>query len=125
MADSTGATVIRKKVVENAYNAFETRTGAVLRAIYQKQIPELSGIQQQFFHVSVRKGKKFGKLVQGKAAASIDAFYARFLEFGTSKMSARPFMRPAFDTEQPATIEAVRAYLAERIPKETEKLGLK
>jgi len=27
-------------------------------------------------------------------------FYGAFLEFGTSKMAARPFVRPAFDTEK-------------------------
>ena len=28
-------------------------------------------------------------------------FYGKFLEFGTVKMSARPFMRPAFDRDAP------------------------
>jgi len=26
-----------------------------------------------------------------------DGFYGQFIEFGTSKMSAKPFLRPAFD----------------------------
>ena len=36
----------------------------------------------------------------GKSGASnpLDPFYWVFVEFGTSKMTARPFMRPAFET---------------------------
>lgn len=38
-------------------------------------------------------------------------FYAKFLEFGTSKMSARPFMGPAATESQGEVIEAMKAQL--------------
>lgn len=37
----------------------------------------------------------------------IDPYYWRFVEFGTIKMSAKPFLRPAFDAR---TTQAIRAY---------------
>lgn len=33
-----------------------------------------------------------------------DPFYWRFLEFGTSKMSARPFLRPAFESKKQESV---------------------
>lgn len=39
------------------------------------------------------------------------AFYGRFLEYGTSKMRAQPFMRPAFGPNVNKAIEAFRARL--------------
>ncbi len=48
-------------------------------------------------------GKKTGK--------GGDTFYWRFLEFGTEKMAARPFMRPAMDAQQQQAIDKfVEAY---------------
>ena len=35
------------------------------------------------------------------------AFYGGFLEFGTVKMAARPFLRPAWDTESPKALDAM------------------
>lgn len=40
-----------------------------------------------------------------------DTWYWRFLEFGTRKMSARPFMRPAFDNHQASVLSAIVASL--------------
>jgi HK97 gp10 family phage protein len=37
------------------------------------------------------------------------AFYWRFVEYGTVKMSARPFMRPAAEAEERDFIERMRA----------------
>ncbi|MFI8417695.1 HK97-gp10 family putative phage morphogenesis protein [Serratia sp. NPDC078593] len=37
---------------------------------------------------------------KGKASNRNNAFYWRFVELGTSKMAAIPFVRPAFDSKQ-------------------------
>lgn len=52
------------------------------------------------FSVGVRGGAKHGK-----------TYHWRFLEFGTSKMAAQPFMRPAMDESiAPATDEFVKHF---------------
>jgi len=50
--------------------------------------------------------------VEGKLASYIvtwskEAFYGRFLEYGTSKMAARPFLRPAYEAKKQAAAAAV------------------
>ena len=42
-------------------------------------------------------------------------------EFGTSTSAAQPLMRPAFESQDRQSIEAVKEYMAERIDKEIEK----
>jgi HK97 gp10 family phage protein len=51
-----------------------------------------------------------------------DTFYWRFLEFGTSKMHARPFMRPAMNESAGAAFHAVGTDMAAQIDKEIAKL---
>lgn len=51
------------------------------------------------------------------------AFWWRFLEFGTSKMAASPFVRPAFEAKKQAAVERFRDYGAKRIEKEAKKRG--
>ena len=95
--------------------------GTLKRAIYQKQIRELSDNQKQVFFVGVRHGKKYQK--QGKKGTlSQDAYYWRWVEFGTSKMAARPFLRPAFEQTKMAAVERMKAYMTERIPREVQQL---
>lgn len=53
-----------------------------------------------FVNVRPAKGAKYrsGKLVRASdrgAKSKLDPFYWRFLEFGTVKMAARPFLKPA------------------------------
>jgi len=36
-----------------------------------------------------------------------DVFYGRFVEFGTSKMAAKPFMRPALDESENEVLDVV------------------
>lgn len=45
--------------------------------------------------ISVSNSKKYGL-----------RHYAVFLEFGTSNMASKPFMRPAFDVAEPQALEA-------------------
>jgi HK97 gp10 family phage protein len=41
-----------------------------------------------------------------------DTFYAKFVERGTSKMAAQPFLRPAFDSQSDAALEQFRLTLS-------------
>ena len=95
--------------------------GTLKRSVIMKQIPELSGAQKQTFFVTVRHGKKYRK--QGKKGnLSQDAWYWRFVEFGTVKMSARPFLRPAFDMEKHEAVTAIKTRLAQRIEQAAQEL---
>jgi len=128
-AVNAGATVIRKEAVLRApqYTGPVAEghppPGTLKKSIYQKQITELSSAVQQTFFVGVRQGKRQQAVKRGKNVINLDAFYGRFVEFGTSKMPAKPFLRPAFEAKKEAAIEAMRAYMAERIPKEVTKAG--
>ena len=46
---------------------------------------------------------------------------AHFIEFGTSKMSAKPFLRPAFESSENKSLDAAKDYIAKRIPQEVAK----
>jgi HK97 gp10 family phage protein len=49
-------------------------------------------------------------------------FYARFLEFGTSKMPAYSFLRPAFEENKAALPEMIKTELAAAIERSVAKL---
>lgn len=44
-----------------------------------------------------------------------DAYYLRFVEYGTSKMAAKPFKRPAYEAKKTAAAEAVDEVLNKAI----------
>lgn len=50
-----------------------------------------------------------------------DGWYGHFLELGTSKMSAKPFLRPSLDSKQDEVLQATKEYIAKRLPDEVEK----
>mgnify|MGYP000561918945 CR=1 FL=1 len=52
-----------------------------------------------------------------------DPFYWSFLEFGTSKMAARPFMRPAFDTKKFVALKTIEGRMRREVAAETAKLA--
>ena len=123
-ATGAGAAEIRKeaKVKAPVYTGPVSQghppPGTLKRGIYQSQQRKLSTLLSQVFHVGVRTGKK----LKTKQGVSADPYYWKFVEFGTSKMAARPFMRPAFEAKKLAAVEAIRKYMADRIPKEVAKL---
>jgi HK97 gp10 family phage protein len=151
-AVNAGATVLRNEAVFLApeYEGDDERPdkGLIKRAIYQKQIPELSNDLQQTFYVGVRRGPKSTVKVRGNKV-SVDAYYWTWLEFGhyyvprnntgvsnsTHAKNAkangtalwvepRSFMRPAFAIAKDEAIKAMVAYFEKRIPVEAQKLGL-
>lgn len=50
-----------------------------------------------------------------------NGFYGAFLEFGTAKKSARPILRPAFDTQKDAALARFKERLAASIEKARKK----
>ncbi|MBK7082354.1 MAG: HK97 gp10 family phage protein [Betaproteobacteria bacterium] len=143
-AVAAGAAEVRVAAKANALAMRDT--GTLARSIYQKQIRELSSLQRQTFYVGARKGKNlqagrtFGKQGSKTRTASMDAYYARWVEFGhfsrpsgggriprgagraavTSSSAVHwipphPFLRPAFDSRKGAAIEAMARKLRDRL----------
>ena len=50
------------------------------------------------------------------------AFYGKFLEFGTSKMPAQPFMRPAAENNAREAVAVLGAVLGAQIETEAQRL---
>ncbi len=49
------------------------------------------------------------------------AFYGRFFEYGTSKQSAKPFLRPAAENKTEAAVSQMRTALAEAVELEMQR----
>ena len=76
--------------------------GTLRRAVYQAFVEDESSPGRATYRISWNKSH---------------AFYGRFVEFGTAKMAAKPFLRPAFDAAQPRAVAAVNAVLAAEMKK--------
>ncbi|MEK7344935.1 MAG: HK97-gp10 family putative phage morphogenesis protein [Pseudomonadota bacterium] len=125
-----GAKVVRDEARARAPKAAQSLgpnqppPGTLKRSVIMKHIPELSSLTRQTFFVTVRHGKKYRK--QGKKGnLSQDAWYWRFVEFGTRKMRARPFLRPALEARRREAGQAMKDRLSERIEMEASKLSRK
>jgi HK97 gp10 family phage protein len=125
-----GAKVIRDEARLRAPKATESLgpneppPGTLKRSVIMKHIPELSSLTRQTFFVTVRHGKNYRK--QGKKGnLSQDAWYWRFVEFGTRKMRARPFLRPALEAKRRDAVQAMKERLAERVELEAKNLNRK
>ena len=120
-AVGAGAAVIRNEAKQRApvYSGPDrsVEPGVLKKAIYQKQIRELSSELEQTFYVGVRHGSR----------SKVDAYYWRFVEFGHlarngKPVAAHPFMRPAFEAQKDAALLAIVTYLEVRIPAEVVAL---
>lgn len=117
-ATLAATTVVRRRVRDNAFANFVMRTGTLDRAIFNKYAKGASdGRWAQTYVIGVRQGRRFALKKDGKAVRGTgkDAFYWWWLEFGTVKMHARPFVRPALPAEQANAIEAMRKRLAKGV----------
>lgn len=100
-----GATRAAANVVrDRARELVPKRTKNLAKSIVSIQQKAESG--QIKFSVTPSKGGKY------------DGWYAHFIEFGTVKMSAKPFMRPAMEQTQDESLNAAKEYIAKRIPEE-------
>ena len=66
----------------------------------QKRARKRTGLLRSEIKIQRRQTNKGKKYVQVGISTGSKAFYAKFLEFGTSKMSAKPFLRPALESKR-------------------------
>lgn len=114
-ATAAGAQVIRKEAVRLAPQSSEphqlgrrkdqiVQPGNLKRNIIIKRMPKSSLSSEHI--VTVR---------HGSGQAPKDAFYGSFVEFGTAKMPAQPFLRPAFESQKEAAVEQIAKRIKARI----------
>lgn len=122
-AVSAGAKVIQQQAIANA----PEDTGVLKRAIYRTRSRSGSSPVQEMHVVGWRSGWKYQarRTKKGKLTTNRDAWYGRFIEFGTSKMAARPFLRPAFDTTKERAVVAIVEKLRAAIARAAAKLSWK
>ena len=96
-----------KPIVREAKALVPTKTGTLKKSI---GIVKRKSKDKNIIHFSVAPRVKKG------------GFYAHFVEFGTVKTSAHPFMRPAFEKKGEESIDFVREYMKKRVDKEIAKL---
>lgn len=109
-AVAAGAQTIKRQAILNAPVA----TGNLKRNIITKRLRKSEHGLTEAQIVTVRQGRVTAKQADRGLR---DAFYARYVEFGTVKTPARPFLRPAFDAKKEAAVDAMRERLAARITK--------
>lgn len=95
---AAGATIFYREIKVRAMPYY--RTGTLEASILVTYIPEESVP---------------GKLATYAVTFNKKAWYARLLEFGTSKMAARPFIRPSFEAKKTEAGEAVIEQIQEAV----------
>lgn len=100
------AQVVRDAARQNALRLDDAKTSEVIaKNIQEKWNGRLNKTTGNLgFRIGVLGGARdysaYGELTTGKSASGNpggDTFYWRFVEFGTQKVRARPFMRPAIE----------------------------
>jgi HK97 gp10 family phage protein len=125
-ADYAGAKVVLKYA--KATTAFQDDTGLLrqLMSVFRRRTPE----NVAMYSIGVRSSKKvtkvrrFGKKSKNRGkytTAAPPSVYAKFLEFGTSKMEAKPWLRPAIVDHVPEVIDAIREGLKKAIDRAARK----
>jgi HK97 gp10 family phage protein len=102
VAVMTGANVIKRAAADLVVR----KTGLVAKAVRIGFNKKESTPGKAVYHVFISSKVK-GKL-KGK---TISPYYWRFLEFGTVKMAAKPFMRPAFDSMAGDAMQVIKEKL--------------
>lgn len=98
-------------------NAGTVKRNILVRA---SKFARQAGDEGVYINVRGIRGKaRVKKLGRGGAKNPNDPYYWRFLEFGTRKMAARPFLRPAATSKGP---EAIQKFMASVVP-QIEKLN--
>lgn len=101
------------------------RKGTLKRSIVERTKVGKNGKTTTLISVRNLSGKQIAKFKgkTGKSGAKNpnDPFYWRFVEFGTSKMPAKPFLRPAFEQSKQQAANTIISTLRTEILNEGNK----
>lgn len=104
-----GLAELQKKIA-----TFSNRTEVESKALEEageylrSKIQDMTPVRKGLLKASITKSEVINGKIQIGPSQQGPAFRAHFIEFGTSKMRAQPFMRPAFEMAKP-TIEKIMA----------------
>jgi HK97 gp10 family phage protein len=101
-----------------------TRAGAkVVSDEAKRLVPVRYGRLKKSIGVLKRKSKRGEVIfsVSPRKGGKNNGFYGRFIELGTSKMIARPFLRPALEKSVDEVLVASKKYIEKRLPREVAK----
>lgn len=115
---SAGATVIKIDARERA----PKDSGEMAKDILVKRERGTKSEMSAKYSVFVLSGKK-SRLKGKRRNVDRDSFYWRFVEFGTSKMAAKPFLRPAFESRKEEAVKVIGEKLDEGIQKAARELA--
>ena len=102
------------------YDEVKTRTPVGQSVHYtkgKKQAFKPGNLRDSIYQAYADKESQDGLAVYRVSYNKRKAFYGRFVERGTSKMAAKPFIRPAYDAKRGEAIEAARKELREQLRK--------
>jgi len=150
-ACATGASVIRQEIVRRApvwtgkVAHGHPPPGTLKRAIYQTRLVDECTKDREVWLVGVRSGRKMRAVKRGKGTVNLDAYYARWVEYGhytrapkslgptkaarrkviasgsqlvvgARWVMARPFFRPGFEAKKGEALRAMQDYIARNLP---------
>lgn len=108
---------IRGKVLQSAVMA----GAAPIRREAKANAPVDDGTLRK--SIVARKDKASGASAAVKIGPTRKGFYGLFAEFGTSRQSAKPWLRPAFESTKRAALERIGKALARNIEKKAVALA--
>jgi len=123
-----------KVIADDVKTQVPVETGTLKSAVYRYRSRRNSTTGRETFFVGIRQGKaKYANTARNRRAGRVgktyktqgEAFYWRFLEFGTKKMQARPFLRPAFEANKQKAVEVMKERLSKAIQAQAKKLAKK
>jgi HK97 gp10 family phage protein len=117
-AVSAGAAEIRNDAKARA----PVDTGEMRKDIMIKRERDTKGEMAATYSVFVRSGKK-SRLAGKSRDVQKDSYYWKFVEFGTSKMAAKPFLRPAFESRKEEAVKVIGEKLDEGVQKAARELA--
>lgn len=115
----TSESVLRQAAVAGArvyFDEMKVRVPVGIRTYERKGTEIYPGFLRDNILIAYDKEQS----VEGRIASYIvtwskQAFYGRFVETGTSKMAANPFLRPSYEAKKTAAADAVDAVFQQKV----------